>query len=141
MEQRVTALTEATSSLKSHAAQEGAGRAFQARRSNRTYISSGDGSHRIATSRKEVTRGRRVTGRVNKSSARHIRQFDVAALIRLSGEDEEIIHPVAFHEILSVTQNVSCFGGFANNNILAHPVISSVPIAINDANLRSWFQR
>ena len=61
------------------------------------------------------------------------------ALIRLRSEDQKIIHAVGFHEILRVEQFVSGLGGFANDHVFTHAMISSVAIAINDANLRSWF--
>jgi hypothetical protein len=61
------------------------------------------------------------------------------ALIRLRSEDQKIIHAVGFHEILRVEQLVSSLGGFANDHVFTHAMIFSVAIAINDANLRSWF--
>ena len=59
------------------------------------------------------------------------------APIRLRSEDQKIIHAVGFHEILRVAQFISGLGGFANDHVLAHAMIFSVAIAIDDANLRS----
>lgn len=60
-------------------------------------------------------------------------------LIRLRSEDQKIIHAVRFHEILRVEQLVSSLGSFPNDHVFTHAMIFSVAIAINDANLRSWF--
>jgi len=61
--------------------------------------------------------------------------------VRFRGEDQKIIHPIAFHEILEVMQFESGLGSFANDHVFTDAVILRVAIAINDANLRSWFER
>ena len=62
-------------------------------------------------------------------------------LVRFRGEDQKIIHPIAFHEILEVVQFESGLGSFANDHVFTDAVILPVALAINDANLRSWFER
>ena len=67
--------------------------------------------------------------------------LEIVRLVRLRGEDQKIIHPVAFHEILDVVQFVSGSCSFANEHIFIDAMILPVAVAINDANLRSWLKR
>src|SRR5580658_503604 len=73
-----------------------------------------------------------------ESSSRSTAGRDVP-LVWLCTEDQEIIHSVGFYEILRVAQFVSGLSGFANDYVLIDAMIFSVAIAINDANLGSWF--
>jgi len=60
-------------------------------------------------------------------------------LVWLCTEDQEIIHAIGFYEILRVAQFVSGLSSFANDYVFTDAMIFSVAIAINDANLGSWF--
>ena len=56
-------------------------------------------------------------------------------------EDQEIVHAVAFDEIILCEQRVAGFQGFADDDVFGKAVVFAVPVAINNSEFGRWAKR